>query len=61
VEQQPGEFDAKDLCVGGRRKIVVFRSGCDVTADDPVDQLLEAGLAAGRVECSAEVLGGDDR
>ncbi len=60
VQEGVGQLVLEDLRVGGRREVVEVLAGLRVRLHDPVDQLLQTGLALRGADRAAEVLAGDD-
>ena len=60
VQEGVRQLVLEDLGVGGRGEVAVVLAGLAVGLHDPVDELLEAGLALRGADSAAEVLAGDD-
>jgi hypothetical protein len=61
VHQQPGQLIAEHSGIRLGREVAVVEAGLGVGTHHPVDDLLQAPLAGGGAERTAEVFGGDDR
>ena len=60
VQQHPGQLVVEDLGVLLGGEVAVLLAGAAVLADDPVDDLAQAGLALRGADGAAEVLGRHD-
>ena len=60
MQQHPGEFTLKDMCILLSGEVPVLLAGLHVCEHHTVDQLLQAPFPLVGAQCATEVLGGHD-